>query len=75
LRPTSARCPSSSTRAWKVASSRSTTRPRPAAVLIDLVEYEPVRLKAARAARDRFCRDYDATFVGPRPTSFLLGGI
>jgi glycosyltransferase involved in cell wall biosynthesis len=45
-----------------------------ARVLNDLVEYEPFRLKAARAARDRFCRDYDATVVGPRLTSFLLGG-
>jgi glycosyltransferase involved in cell wall biosynthesis len=47
---------------------------RAAAVLIDLVEYEPFRLKAARAARDRFCRDYDATVVGPHLTSFLLSG-
>jgi glycosyltransferase involved in cell wall biosynthesis len=45
-----------------------------AGVLVDLVDYEPSRLKAARAARDRFCRDYDSTVVGPRLTSFLLGG-
>jgi glycosyltransferase involved in cell wall biosynthesis len=46
---------------------------RAADVLIGLVEDEPVRLKAARAAHDRFCRDYDATVVGPRLKSFLLG--
>jgi glycosyltransferase involved in cell wall biosynthesis len=46
---------------------------RAAAVLIGLVEDEPARLKAARAAHDRFCRDYDATVVGPRLKSFLLG--
>jgi glycosyltransferase involved in cell wall biosynthesis len=47
---------------------------RAAAVLAGLVEDEPVRLKAARAARERFARDYDATVVGPRLKSFLLGG-
>jgi glycosyltransferase involved in cell wall biosynthesis len=47
---------------------------RAAAVLVGLVQDEPVRLKAARAAHDRFCRDYDATVVGPRLASFLLGG-
>jgi glycosyltransferase involved in cell wall biosynthesis len=45
-----------------------------ATTLIDLVGYEPGRLKAARAARERFCRDYDATVVAPRLTSFLLTG-
>jgi len=45
-----------------------------AAILIDLVGYEPGRLKAARAARERFCRDYDANVVAPRLTSFLLNG-
>jgi glycosyltransferase involved in cell wall biosynthesis len=47
---------------------------RAAAVLIGLVEDEPCRLKAARAARERFCRDYDATVVAPRLMSFLTGG-
>jgi len=47
---------------------------RAAAVLGDLIQDEPARLKAARAARERFSRDYDATVVGPRLTSFLLSG-
>lgn len=47
---------------------------RAADVLVGLVEDEPARLKAARAAHDRFCRDYDATVVGPRLKSFLLAG-
>jgi len=45
-----------------------------AAILTGLVDDEQARLKAARAARDRFARDYDATVMGPRLTSFLLGG-
>jgi glycosyltransferase involved in cell wall biosynthesis len=40
--------------------------------LIDLLDNEPARLKAARAARERFRRDYDAAVVGPRLQSFLL---
>jgi glycosyltransferase involved in cell wall biosynthesis len=44
-----------------------------AAVLIDLVDCEPARLKAAHAARERFHRDYDASVVGPELQSFLLG--
>jgi len=46
---------------------------RAAAILIDLVDNEPTRLKAARAARERFGRDYDAAVVGPELRSFLLG--
>jgi glycosyltransferase involved in cell wall biosynthesis len=44
-----------------------------AAVLIDLLDSEPNRLKAARAARERFRRDYDADVVGPELRSFLMG--
>jgi glycosyltransferase involved in cell wall biosynthesis len=44
-----------------------------AAVLIGLLDNEPVRLKAARAARERFRRDFDADVVGPELRSFLLG--
>jgi glycosyltransferase involved in cell wall biosynthesis len=44
-----------------------------AALLIDLLECEPERLKAARAARERFRRDFDADVVGPELRSFLLG--
>ena len=46
---------------------------RAAAVLIDLVDCEPARLRAAHAARERFHRDYDASVVGPELQSFLLG--
>ena len=46
---------------------------RAAAVLIDLLECEPERLKAGRAARERFRRDFDADVVGPELRSFLLG--
>jgi glycosyltransferase involved in cell wall biosynthesis len=42
-----------------------------AATLIDLLDCEPVRLKAARAARERFHRDFDADVVGPLLLSFL----
>ena len=45
------------------------------AVLIDLLDCEPVRLTAARAARERFCREFDAAVVGPELRSFLLGNI
>jgi glycosyltransferase involved in cell wall biosynthesis len=44
-----------------------------AAVLIDLLDCEPARLKAARAAHERFRRDFDANVVGPELRSFLLG--
>jgi glycosyltransferase involved in cell wall biosynthesis len=44
-----------------------------AALLIDLLDCEPARLKAARAARERFHREYDAAVVGPQLRSFLLG--
>lgn len=44
-----------------------------AAILLDLLECEPARLKAAQAARERFRRDFDADVVGPRLRSFLLG--
>ena len=46
---------------------------RAAAILIDLLDNEPTRLKAAHAARERFRRDYDAAVVGPELRSFLLG--
>ncbi|HKB40121.1 MAG TPA: glycosyltransferase family 4 protein [Gemmataceae bacterium] len=44
-----------------------------AVTLIDLLDCEPVRLKAATAASERFRRDFDADVVGPRLRSFLLG--
>jgi glycosyltransferase involved in cell wall biosynthesis len=44
-----------------------------AVVLMDLLDCEPERLKAARAARERFHRDYDADVVGPKLLSFLMG--
>jgi glycosyltransferase involved in cell wall biosynthesis len=44
---------------------------RAAAVLLELLEDEPSRRKAAHAARDRFKRDYDAEIVGPHLVSFL----
>ena len=42
-----------------------------AAVLIELLESEPQRLKAASAASERFHRDFDASVIGPRIESFL----
>jgi glycosyltransferase involved in cell wall biosynthesis len=44
-----------------------------AATLIDLLDCEPARLKAARAARERFHRDFDADVVAPQLLAFLLG--
>jgi glycosyltransferase involved in cell wall biosynthesis len=44
-----------------------------AALLTGLLDREPERLKAARAARERFRRDFDADVVGPELRSFLLG--
>jgi glycosyltransferase involved in cell wall biosynthesis len=46
---------------------------RAAATLTGLVDCEPARLKAARAAGERFHRDFDADVVAPRLLSFLLG--
>jgi glycosyltransferase involved in cell wall biosynthesis len=45
-----------------------------AAVLLELLDDEPNRLKIARAARERFKRDFDANVIGPRLWSFLLDG-
>jgi len=42
-----------------------------ATMLIDLLDCEPVRLKTADAARERFHRDFDADVVAPRLWSFL----
>ena len=44
-----------------------------AATLTELLDCEPVRLKAAQAARERFSRDFDADVVGPELRSFLQG--
>jgi glycosyltransferase involved in cell wall biosynthesis len=44
-----------------------------AATLIDLLDDEATRLKAARAARERFRREFDADVVAPRLRSFLMG--
>jgi glycosyltransferase involved in cell wall biosynthesis len=44
-----------------------------AATLIDFLDCEPARLKAAQAARERFRRDFDADVVGPELQCFLLG--
>jgi glycosyltransferase involved in cell wall biosynthesis len=44
-----------------------------AAVLTQLLDSEPARLKAAHAAYTRFRRDYDAEVVGPELQSFLMG--
>jgi glycosyltransferase involved in cell wall biosynthesis len=44
-----------------------------AATLIDLLDCESARLKAARAASERFHRDFDADVVAPQLRSFLLG--
>jgi glycosyltransferase involved in cell wall biosynthesis len=47
---------------------------RAAVLLLDLLNSEPERLKAARAAIERFHRDYDADVVGPKLRSFLMRG-
>jgi glycosyltransferase involved in cell wall biosynthesis len=44
-----------------------------AATLISLLDCEPARLEAARAAHLRFRRDFDEEVVGPKLQSFLLG--
>lgn len=46
---------------------------RAATTLIDLLDCEPARAKAAQAAQERFRRDFDADVVGPELQSFLLG--
>jgi glycosyltransferase involved in cell wall biosynthesis len=46
-----------------------------AETLIGLLGSEPVRAKMARAAQERFRRDFDADVVGPRLRSFLLGTV
>lgn len=46
---------------------------RAAATLTSLLDCEAARLKAARAASERFRRDFDAKIVGPELLSFLLG--
>ena len=47
---------------------------RAAAVLRELLDDEQGRRKAARAAKERFERDFDATVVGPRLWAFLQDG-
>jgi glycosyltransferase involved in cell wall biosynthesis len=42
-----------------------------AATLIELLDCEPARLKAASAAQERFRRDFGADVIGPRLWSFL----
>lgn len=44
-----------------------------AAKLIDLLDYEPERAMTARAASERFHRDFHADLIAPRLLSFLLG--
>ena len=44
---------------------------RATAVLIDLLDCEPARLKAANAALERFHRDFDADVVAPELEGFL----
>jgi glycosyltransferase involved in cell wall biosynthesis len=44
-----------------------------AAMLIDLLDSESARMKAARAARERFRHDFDADVVAPELLSFLRG--
>ncbi len=44
-----------------------------AAILLGLLDCEPARAKAARAASERFHRDFDADVVAPQLLSFLLG--
>lgn len=47
---------------------------RAAQTLVGLLTSEPMRRKAADAARDRFRRDFDTDVVAPRLLSFLLNG-
>jgi glycosyltransferase involved in cell wall biosynthesis len=46
---------------------------RAAATLIDVLDCEPARAKAARAASERFHRDFDAEVIAPRLLAFLQG--
>jgi glycosyltransferase involved in cell wall biosynthesis len=46
---------------------------RAAAILIDLLDDEAGRLKTARAASERFHREFDADLIVPRLLSFLDG--
>jgi glycosyltransferase involved in cell wall biosynthesis len=46
---------------------------RAAATLTGLLDDEPARLRAAKAARERFHRDFDADVIAPRLHAFLLG--
>jgi glycosyltransferase involved in cell wall biosynthesis len=46
---------------------------RAAATLLELLDCEPARSKAAIAASERFHRDFDADRIAPRLQSFLLG--
>jgi glycosyltransferase involved in cell wall biosynthesis len=46
---------------------------RAAGMLTDLLDCEPARSAAARAASERFRRDFDAEVIAPRLRSFLLG--
>jgi glycosyltransferase involved in cell wall biosynthesis len=45
---------------------------RAAAILVDLLDSEPARLKASNAAIERFRRDFAADRIAPRLRSFLL---
>lgn len=45
-----------------------------ALTLIDLLDCEPARLRAASAASERFRREFDAEVIVPRLVSFLLEG-
>lgn len=54
-------------RFWPLNDARKAAR-----VLIDLLDDEPARRAAARAAQARFRRDYDADVMGPKLYSFLL---
>jgi glycosyltransferase involved in cell wall biosynthesis len=44
-----------------------------ATTLIDLLDCEPTRAMAAKAASERFHREFDADLIAPRLLSFLLG--
>ena len=44
-----------------------------AKTLVDLLGCEPVRMKAATAARERFRHHFDASVIAPRLLSFLQG--
>ena len=46
-----------------------------AATLIGLLDSESARLKASRAASERFHRDFDADVIAPQLQSFLLDGV